>query len=79
MLFLNLNLVEWALVVQSLLYNVMPRRSVFCSGRESARVRGPSLWEKLPGQVCKIPNRLSLALPAGKNGCLVIRFSHDGK
>ncbi|XP_064624696.1 jouberin-like isoform X2 [Lineus longissimus] len=40
--------------------------------------RGPSQWGRLPGQMCKIPNMLSLTLPAGKRGCFVVKFSHDG-
>ncbi|KAK2193936.1 hypothetical protein NP493_4g02002 [Ridgeia piscesae] len=39
----------------------------------------PSQWTRLPGQLCRVPNCLSLNLPAGGGGCFVIRFSHDGK
>ncbi|KAK7492879.1 hypothetical protein BaRGS_00015826 [Batillaria attramentaria] len=36
-------------------------------------------WSRLFGQLCRIPNNLILTLPAGKKGCFVIRFSHDGR
>ena len=39
----------------------------------------PSNWSKLPGQMCKLPNSMMLSLPAGKMGCLVLAFSHDGR
>lgn len=39
----------------------------------------PSLWSRLPGQQCRIPNCPSLSLSAGRKGCFVLRFSHSGK
>lgn len=36
-------------------------------------------WSRLFGQLCRIPNHLILTLPAGKKGCFVFRFSHDGR
>lgn len=39
----------------------------------------PSNWSRLPGQMCKLPNTPLLNLPAGKMGCLVMSFSHDGR
>lgn len=39
----------------------------------------PSNWSRLPGQMCKLPNSPLLSLPAGKMGCLVMSFSHDGR
>ncbi|XP_065834714.1 jouberin-like isoform X2 [Oscarella lobularis] len=39
----------------------------------------PPMWSRLPGQTCRIPNRLMHSLPAGKRGCLAITFSHDGR
>ena len=39
----------------------------------------PSPWTRLPGQLCKVPNTLTLTLPGGRKGCSVIRFSPDGK
>lgn len=41
--------------------------------------REPSLWSRLPGQQCRIPNCPSLSLTAGRKGCFVLRFSHNGK
>ncbi|XP_065922685.1 jouberin isoform X2 [Magallana gigas] len=38
-----------------------------------------SSWSRLPGQTCRIPNVLQVTLPAGKKGCFVLRFSHDGR
>lgn len=38
-----------------------------------------SSWSRLAGQTCRIPNILHVTLPAGKKGCFVLRFSHDGR
>nr|XP_022332539.1 jouberin-like isoform X2 [Crassostrea virginica] len=38
-----------------------------------------SSWARLPGQTCRIPNTLHATLPAGRKGCFVLRFSHDGR
>ncbi|XP_074640564.1 jouberin-like isoform X2 [Tubulanus polymorphus] len=48
-------------------------------GRDEDKQRTISSWGRLPGQMCKIPNSLSLSLPAGRKGCFIIRFSHDGR
>ncbi|XP_075243759.1 jouberin-like [Convolutriloba macropyga] len=39
----------------------------------------PVVWSRLPGQICKVPNKLNLSLKAGRNGCSVLRFSNDGR
>ncbi|XP_044279935.1 jouberin isoform X1 [Varanus komodoensis] len=39
----------------------------------------PFKWSKLPGQVCRIPNRYLFSLKAGDMGCFCIRFSEDGR
>ncbi|NWI19371.1 AHI1 protein, partial [Crypturellus soui] len=36
-------------------------------------------WSRLPGQVCRIPNKHLFSLRGGDMGCFCIRFSHDGK
>ncbi|XP_068794488.1 jouberin isoform X1 [Struthio camelus] len=36
-------------------------------------------WTRLPGQVCRIPNKHLFSLRGGDMGCFCIRFSHDGK
>ena len=38
-----------------------------------------SSWSRIPGQLCRLPNSMCLALPTAKKGCFAIRFSHDGK
>ena len=48
----------------------------YCSDGEA---EVPASWSRLPGQMCKLPNSPLLSLPAGKLGCLVIRFSPDGR
>ncbi|KAL2098895.1 hypothetical protein ACEWY4_005375 [Coilia grayii] len=35
-------------------------------------------WNRLPGQVCRIPNKPMLAFRGGQMGCFTLRFSHDG-
>ncbi|XP_042329923.1 jouberin [Sceloporus undulatus] len=39
----------------------------------------PFKWSKLPGQVCRIPNKYLFSLRAGDMGCFCIRFSEDGR
>ncbi|KGL91052.1 Jouberin, partial [Charadrius vociferus] len=39
----------------------------------------PIKWTRLPGQVCRIPNKHLFSLRGGDMGCFCIRFSHDGK
>ncbi|KAL8186549.1 UNVERIFIED_CONTAM: hypothetical protein K2H54_073924, partial [Gekko kuhli] len=39
----------------------------------------PFKWSKLPGQVCRIPNKHLFSLRAGDSGCFCIRFSEDGR
>ncbi|KAK4825282.1 hypothetical protein QYF61_026083 [Mycteria americana] len=39
----------------------------------------PFKWTRLPGQVCRIPNKHLFSLRGGDMGCFCIRFSHDGK
>ncbi|OWF48871.1 jouberin-like isoform X4 [Mizuhopecten yessoensis] len=38
-----------------------------------------SSWSRLVGQMCRIPNQMKLTLPAGRKGCYVVKFSHDGR
>lgn len=38
----------------------------------------PVLWSRLPGQICRIPNRLDLSLVDTKGGCYTLRFSPNG-
>ncbi|KAJ7341958.1 hypothetical protein JRQ81_008029 [Phrynocephalus forsythii] len=39
----------------------------------------PFKWSKLPGQVCRIPNKYLFSLRAGDMGCFCISFSEDGR
>ncbi|XP_053144451.1 jouberin isoform X2 [Hemicordylus capensis] len=39
----------------------------------------PFKWSRLPGQVCRIPNKHLFSLRAGDMGCFCIRFSEDGR
>ena len=52
-------------------------RGVAC--REEGERRRPAVWSRLTGQVCKVPNKLTLSLPAGGRGCFVVEFSHNGR
>ncbi|KYO19048.1 jouberin isoform B [Alligator mississippiensis] len=36
-------------------------------------------WTRLPGQVCRIPNKHLFSLRGGDMGCFCVRFSHDGR
>ncbi|KAM3871163.1 jouberin [Diretmus argenteus] len=35
-------------------------------------------WSRVPGQVCRIPNKPILSFRGGQMGCFTIRFSHAG-
>ncbi|XP_026195141.1 jouberin isoform X2 [Anabas testudineus] len=35
-------------------------------------------WSRLPGQVCRIPNKSMLAFRGGQMGCFTVLFSHAG-
>jgi len=52
---------------------------IACSQTNVRSSKQPSLWSRLPGQQCRIPNCPSLSLNAGRKGCFVLRFSHNGK
>ncbi|XP_072545450.1 jouberin isoform X2 [Salminus brasiliensis] len=36
-------------------------------------------WSRVPGQVCRIPNKPMLSFRGGQMGCFTLRFSHDGR
>ncbi|XP_060790422.1 jouberin isoform X1 [Neoarius graeffei] len=36
-------------------------------------------WSRLPGQVCRIPNKPMLSFRGGQMGCFALCFSHDGR
>ncbi|XP_057200558.1 jouberin [Triplophysa rosa] len=36
-------------------------------------------WSRLPGQVCRIPNKPMHSFRGGQMGCFTLRFSHDGR
>ncbi|XP_030644638.1 jouberin [Chanos chanos] len=36
-------------------------------------------WGRLPGQVCRIPNKPMLSFRGGQMGCFTLRFSHSGR
>uniref|UniRef100_A0A3P9PLR3 Abelson helper integration site 1 n=1 Tax=Poecilia reticulata TaxID=8081 RepID=A0A3P9PLR3_POERE len=49
------------------------------SKREPSLSRQPVLrWNRLPGQICRIPNKHGLAFRGGKMGCFTVLFSHAG-
>ncbi|XP_017555368.1 jouberin [Pygocentrus nattereri] len=36
-------------------------------------------WSRVPGQVCRIPNKPMLSFRGGQMGCFTLRFSYDGR
>ncbi|RXN18085.1 jouberin isoform X1 [Labeo rohita] len=36
-------------------------------------------WSRIPGQVCRIPNKPMHSFRGGQMGCFTLRFSHDGR
>ncbi|KAL4236261.1 Jouberin [Mactra antiquata] len=55
------------------------KRSMNWTGKRMPQQRTLSSWSRLAGQLCRLPNTLSQALPTAKKGCYAIRFSHDGR
>ncbi|KAM6126907.1 LOW QUALITY PROTEIN: jouberin [Pterocles gutturalis] len=45
----------------------------------SEEKKEPFKWTRLPGQVCRIPNKHLFSLRGGDMGCFCVGFSHDGK
>lgn len=39
----------------------------------------PINWNRLPGQVNRIPNKQTASLLTGKRGCFILKFSHHGR
>ena len=60
-------------------YEDLKRSMNWDSKAHKQDTRPLTTWSRLFGQLCRIPNSLILTLPAGKKGCFVIRFSHDGR
>lgn len=59
--------------------NVVKPAMMNISSFRVPKQRTLSSWSRIPGQLCRLPNSLCLALPTAKKGCFVIRFSHDGR
>ncbi|XP_071116994.1 jouberin-like [Haliotis cracherodii] len=56
------------------------KKSMNWSSKKKLEDRRPmTSWSRLFGQMCRIPNNLMLSLPAGRKGCYVLKFSHDGR
>ncbi|XP_070589669.1 jouberin isoform X2 [Erythrolamprus reginae] len=53
-------------------------KTILNSGTE-VKKEEPFKWSKLPGQVCRLPNKYLFSLKAGDMGCFCIRFSEDGR
>ncbi|KAJ7990818.1 hypothetical protein DPEC_G00290860 [Dallia pectoralis] len=39
----------------------------------------PISWSRMPGQVCRIPNKPMLSFRGSQMGCFTVRFSHNGR
>ncbi|XP_072046186.1 jouberin-like [Amphiura filiformis] len=50
-------------------------------GRTDRREKkaAPTNWSRLPGQMCRIPNKQLHQLAGDKKGCYVLKFSHNGR
>ncbi|KAK6171988.1 hypothetical protein SNE40_018397 [Patella caerulea] len=56
------------------------KKSMNWGSKTREEVKRPmTSWSRLHGQTCRIPNSLMLTLPAGRKGCFVLKFSHDGR
>ncbi|XP_078609336.1 jouberin-like isoform X11 [Branchiostoma floridae x Branchiostoma japonicum] len=49
------------------------------TSRTRDEVEGPGRWGRLKGQVCRLPNKQTLSLQAGRMGCMIVRFSPNGR
>ncbi|XP_078693458.1 jouberin-like isoform X5 [Branchiostoma floridae x Branchiostoma belcheri] len=49
------------------------------TSRTRDEAEGPGRWSRLKGQVCRLPNKQTLSLQAGRMGCMVVRFSPNGR
>ncbi|XP_019624122.1 PREDICTED: jouberin-like [Branchiostoma belcheri] len=49
------------------------------TSRTRDETEGPGRWSRLKGQVCRLPNKQTLSLQAGRMGCMVVRFSPNGR
>ncbi|XP_054470368.1 jouberin [Anoplopoma fimbria] len=57
------------------LQNEVTRRSL----TQPLDIKPPALrWSRLPGQVCRIPNKSMLSFRGGRMGCFTLLFSHTG-
>uniref|UniRef100_UPI0037E83903 jouberin isoform X2 n=1 Tax=Semicossyphus pulcher TaxID=241346 RepID=UPI0037E83903 len=57
------------------LQNEVTKRSL----TQPVESKPPALrWSRLPGQVCRIPNKPMLSFRGGKMGCYTVLFSHAG-
>lgn len=56
-------------------------KSMSWSGRDKSQTQGRTVtsWTRLLGQLCRVPNSLTLTLAAGRKGCFVVKFSNDGR
>ena len=67
----------WSNVLCMVIYHSFIKRIFLFHSRGEHKTL--SSWARLPGQTCRIPNTLHATLPAGRKGCFVLRFSHDGR
>ncbi|KAL9980441.1 hypothetical protein ACROYT_G009033 [Oculina patagonica] len=47
--------------------------------RDGKKDSEPTNWNRLPGQVNRIPNKQKASLLSGKRGCFILKFSHNGR
>ncbi|XP_061599322.1 jouberin [Cololabis saira] len=61
------------------LQNEATKRTLTEPTSSSSIGKQPTLrWSRLPGQMCRVPNKHVLAFRGGQMGCLTVLFSHAG-
>ncbi|ESO98402.1 hypothetical protein LOTGIDRAFT_62094, partial [Lottia gigantea] len=60
-------------------YEDLQRSMNLTSKTHEESKRPLTMWNRLHGQTCRIPNHHMMSLKAGRKGCFVLRFSHDGR
>ncbi|XP_035271774.1 jouberin isoform X2 [Anguilla anguilla] len=61
-------------------YSELQSELVRKSDGQPADSKAPVLkWSRVPGQVCRIPNKSMLTFRGGQMGCFTLRFSPDGR
>ncbi|XP_073726052.1 jouberin isoform X2 [Misgurnus anguillicaudatus] len=61
-------------------YSELQNETINKTGMQLLETKSETIkWSRLPGQVCRIPNKPMHSFREGQMGCFTLRFSHDGR